>query len=1023
MEKKSSKKRWMKVFLTLMLGILILSSNMYAQGGTPITITGNVKDANNEPIISGSVVIKGTTTGTVTDLDGNYELNAPADGILVFTYLGFKTQEIAINGKTTIDVILEEDIEMLKEVVVIGYGSVRREDLTGAVTAIKADEINRGAVTSPQELIQGKVPGVFIQPGSGQPGAGSTIRIRSGASLNASNDPLIVIDGVPVSNDAAPGMANGLASVNPNDIETFTVLKDASATAIYGSRASNGVIIITTKKGAAGKPKVTYSSTVSMHDPYNKTKTLNASEYREAVTSTFANNAKAMEYLNMYPTQSTNWQDLIYRTAYGTDQNLNISGTTLNTPYRVSLGYTSDAGTLKNSVFERFSLGANLSHKLFRDHLSINLNLKGMINNNRFADTGAVGAAAFFDPTKPAYSNKGELNDFNGFWNWVYPDGMANTLSGVNPLSLLHDNRDSGKTKRSIGNIQLDYKMHFLPELRANLNLGYDIARGEGFGKGAIPGSFQAAKDSDVRYLGQVSDWSNFRRNQLMDFYLNYDKEFEKIESRINVMGGYSWQWFYQSDRDFVYSNGIPSTPPADGWEHIKGNDFYTKVNTGLTRPAEYYLISFFGRFNYTFKNRYLLTATLRRDGSSRFSEDNRWGMFPSAALAWTISNESFMQNQSLFSNLKLRLSYGKTGQQDVGDFYPYIPNYIFSTNPNSMYLGQYLLKPLAYNRNLKWEETETYNIGLDYGFLQNRINGSIEVYKKKTADLLFRTDIAAGTNFSNRFLRNIGKMENQGVEFNINAAVIDTKDFSWDAGFNVTWNKSEITSLTANDDPNFSGININDITAGTGGPIAKFMVGYAPHTYFTYQQVYDEAGKPIQNTFVDRNGDGEITDDDRYLGYNPMPKWFMGFSSQFRYKQFDLGFNLRANLGNRVFNDVAAGNATTQNAFGGQGFLTNLHETVFRTGFTEINKTPQNFSDLFVENASFLKMDNITLGYNFQNVGGTSLTGRLSLSMQNVFTITDYTGLDPEVPGSTGIDNSIWPRPRTFTFGVNLNF
>lgn len=1020
MEKKSSKKRWMKVFLTLMFGILALSSNMYAQSSTPITITGNVKDVNNEPIISSSILVKGTTTGAVTDIDGNYELKAPADGTLVFSFIGFKPQEIAINGRTTIDVILEEDVEMLKEVVVIGYGSVRREDLTGAVTAIKADEINRGAVTSPQELIQGKVPGVFIQPGSGQPGAGSTIRVRSGASLNASNDPLIIIDGVPVSNDAAPGMANGLASVNPNDIETFTVLKDASATAIYGSRASNGVIIITTKKGAAGKPKVTYSSTVSMHDPYNKTKNLNAEDFRNVFTETFGNDEAAMAILNMYPNQSTNWQDLIYRTAYGTDQNLSVSGTTLDTPYRVSFGYTNDAGTLKNSMFERFSLGLNLSHKFFQDHLSINLNVKGMINNNRFADGGAVGSAAFYDPTKPAYSDNGE---FNGFWNWVRK-GEPNTLSAVNPLSLLYDNHDSGKTKRSIGNVQLDYKMHFLPDLRANLNLGYDIARGEGFAKGAIPGSFQSAKDGDFPYLGQVSDWNNFRRNQLMDFYLNYDKEFEKIESRINVMGGYSWQWFYQSDRSLTYSNGIPATTPnKDAWELDDSKDFYYKVGSGRTVPAEYYLISFFGRFNYTFKNKYMLTATLRRDGSSRFSEDNRWGMFPSAALAWNMTNESFMQNQSLLSSLKLRLSYGKTGQQDVGNFYPYIPNYVISTNPNSMYLGENLLKPKAYNRNLKWEETETYNIGLDYGFLQNRINGSIEVYKKKTSDLLFNTDVPSGTNFANRMYYNIGNMENQGVEFNINAAVIDTEDFSWDAGFNVTWNESEITNLTLGDTPGFDGIRINDITAGTGGPVAKFMVGYAPHTFFTYQQVYDEAGKPIQNTFVDRNNDGEITDEDRYLGYNPMPKWFMGFSSQFRYKQFDLGFNLRANLGNRVFNDVASGNATSYGAFGDQGFLTNLHETIYSTGFREPNSTAQNFSDLFVENASFLKMDNVTLGYNFQNFGSSNLSGRLSLSVQNVFTITNYSGLDPEVPGVAGIDNNIWPRPRTFTFGVNLNF
>jgi len=1018
MERKI-KNRCFRVFFILVLGMLSLSSSMYAQTGT-ITVKGNVKDNLNEPIISGSVALKGTTTGVVTDLDGNYVISVPANGTLVFSYVGFKPQEIPISGKAEINVVLEEDVEMLKEVIVIGYGSVKREDLTGAVTAIKAEELNRGSITSPQELIQGKVPGVFIQPGSGQPGAGATIRIRSGASLTATNDPLIVIDGVPVSNDAAPGMANGLASINPNDIETFTVLKDASATAIFGSRASNGVIIITTKKGKAGKPKVAYSSTVSMHDPYNRVKTLNAGEYREVFTETFGNNSKAMALLDMYPNQSTDWQDLIYRTAFSTDQNISVSGTTMDTPYRVSFGYTSDAGTLQNSVFERFSLDANLSHKFLNNHLNVSLNMKGMISSNQFADGGAVGAAAFFDPTKPAFSDDGS---YNGYWNWRLDNGTANRLSMTNPMSLLYDNSDTGNTKRSLGNILFDYKFHFLPEMKANLNLGYDVARGKGFGKGANPYSFQAAKDTDIPNLGQISDWNNLRRNQLLDFYLNYEKEFEKIESRINVMGGYSWQHFYQTDWSYTYSNGIPATVPDDSWVLADTKDHYYKKGTGLNRPSEYYLISFFGRFNYTFKNRYLLTATLRRDGSSRFSENNRWGMFPSVALAWTLTNESFMQDQSLFSNLKFRVSYGETGQQDVGGFYEYIPNYISSTNPNSTYLGDYLLKPERYNPELKWETTKTYNVGLDFGFLRNRINGSVEVYKKETSDLLFETDIAAGTNFSNRMYANIGNMENRGVEFNINAAVIDTKDFSWDAGFNITWNESKITSLTVGNNPDFPGMQVSGISAGTGGNIAKHMVGYAPFTFFTYQQVYGEDGKPIQNTFVDRNNDGQITEADRYMGTSPMPKWFMGFSSMFRYKKFDFGFNMRANLGNRVFNDVAAGNATTQNAFGDQGLLTNLHETVFRTGFRGLNTTPQLFSDLYIENASFLKMDNATFGYNFQNFGGTSLSGRLSFSVQNVFTLTDYIGMDPEIPGSAGVDNNIWPRPRTFTLGINLNF
>lgn len=1010
-----------------MLGMLILSSGAYAQSGPTITVSGNVKDNLNEPVISASVYVKGTINAVATDLDGNYVINdVPSDGTLVYSFIGLKTVEMPVNGQTTINVTMEEDAALLSEVIVIGYGTVRREDMTGAVTAIKAEELNRGAVTSPQQLMQGKVAGLFVQPGSGQPGAGSTIRIRSGASLNATNDPLIVIDGVPISNDAAPGMANGLATVNPNDIETMTILKDASATAIFGSRASNGVIIITTKKGVGDKLRVSYNMTVSMNDPYEKLKVLNGSEYRDIFTQTFGTDATAMALLNMYPNQSTDWQDLIYRTSFSTDHNLSVSGNAANTPFRLSFGYNSDAGTLQNSNFERFTLDGSVSRKFFDDHLNISLNVKGMINNNVFADGGAVGSAAFYDPTKPAYNTDGQ---YNGYWNWNTATGLPNTLSANNPLGLLYDARDRGTTKRSIGNVQLDYKLHFLPELRANLNLGYDIARGKGSEKGPFVNSFMTAKDTEFPNIGQLSDWNNFRRNQLMDFYLNYDKEFEKIESRLNVMAGYSWQHFYQADRTTAYTNSNPAwgTSPGEreGWIYNPGGFNYLRQNTGVRIPKEYYLISFFGRLNYTFKNRYLLTATLRRDGSSRFSKDNRWGMFPSAALAWTISQEEFMKDFTALSNLKLRLSYGETGQQDIGaDMYAYIPDYLLSTNPSSIYLGNYLLKPMQYNRNLKWETTKTYNIGLDFGFLGNRINGSIEAYKKKTSDLLSFTDVAAGTNFANQMFANIGNMENKGVEFNINATAIDTKDFSWSPNFNITWNDSKITNLTAGDNPDFPGLDVGGgIPVGTGGNISKHMVGYAPFAYYVYQQVYGEDGKPLQNVYVDRNNDGQITSDDRYFYKNPMPKWYLGFGSQFRYKNFDLGFNLRANFGNYVYNAVAAGNSTVSNAYGAQGFLTNLHSTIYDTGFTGSNSVEQASSDYFIENASFLKMDNITLGYSFDKLGGDNISGRISFSVQNVFTITDYSGLDPEVPGADGTDNNIWPRPRVYTLGLSLNF
>ncbi|MDR1089726.1 MAG: TonB-dependent receptor [Prevotella sp.] len=1019
MERKI-KKRCVNVFLLFMLGILASTSGVFAQGGS-ITVKGNVKDANNEPIISGSVVVKGTINGTLTDLDGNYEItNVPSGGTLVFTYVGFMPQEIPVNGRTTINVTLEEDTELLEEVVVIGYGRVKKSDLSGSIVAIKAEEINKGAITSPQQMLQGKVSGLFVQPGNGAPGSGSTIRIRSGASLSASNDPLIVIDGIPTSNDAAPGTPNALATINPNDIESFTVLKDASATAIYGSRASNGVIIITTKKGsqAKGVVKIDYSSTYSFNDPYKKIKTMNADEFYQTISTYYPQGTKvgdaAQAIINQYPMLRTNWQDAIFRTAFSTDQNLSFSGRAGMLPYRVSVGYTNENGTLRTSNYERYTGSISLSPKFFDDHLSVNINVKGTINNNRFADSGAVGTAAFYDPTKPIYDENG----YHGYWNHMQGT-EPNKLASNNPVSMLYDVENYGKTKRSLGNIQLDYKLHFLPELHANLNLGYDVATSTGH-NGSTAGSYQAAKDSDLPDVGRYSAWDQLRRNQLLDFYLNYNKYFESIQSNIDVMGGYSYQHFYQSNFDKTFSNPTDFIGNKEGFDYDETLRQYVWTASRLI-PSEDYLISFFGRLNYNFKDRYLLTATLRDDGSSRFSKDHRWGLFPSAALAWTISKEPFMQGKfNALSNLKLRVGYGVTGQQDVGTSYGYIPYYQFGTNPNSTYLGSGLLRPLSYNPNLKWEQTSTTNVGIDFGFLNNRINSSIEYYHKKTKDLLNSIDSPAGTNFANRLVANVGNMKNDGVEFNINAVVIETPDFSWDLGYNITWNRSEITNLTASYNPDYPGISQGNPGYGTGGYTQKHQTGYTPFTFWLYQQVYGEDGKPVQNVFVDRNKDRQITEADRYMtDKSPMPKVYMGLSSTFKYKNFDLGFNLRANFGNYAFNAFAAQNSTPV-TFNNQGFLSNIYTGVYDTGFTQQNNGQQVFSDYFLENASFLKMDNLTFGYSFRNVLFNKLSGRLSFSVQNVFTITNYRGLDPE---NSGVDNNIWPRPRTYTFGLNLNF
>lgn len=988
-------------FLLFWLAGILLSAQAFAQS---ITIRGNVKDNTGMGIIGANILVKGTTNGTITDFDGNFTLDAQKSDIIVISFIGYKTQELP--AAPTMNVVLKDDSEVLEDVVVIGYGSVKKSDLSGSVVAVKAEEMNRGAVTSPQELIMGKVPGLSVAQPNGQPGGGSTIRIRGGASLNASNDPLIVIDGIPVSNDAAPGTPSALSTINPNDIETFTVLKDASATAIYGSRASNGVIIIQTKKGSQDKIKVSYSSTYTLRDLYQRFETLDAATYRDVMYKQWAGTPQQDEVyklLNEYPDQATDWQDAIYQTGLATDQNIGISGKAGFMPFRVSFGYNNEKGTLKTSKYERYTASVNLSPKFFNNHLSVDVNVKGTINNNTFANDGAIGAAAYYDPTKPIYNTTGANN---GYWNWE-----GTTLAATNPLSLLYDVTNQGTTKRSLGNLQLDYKIHGLGDLRANLNLGYDVAVTDGDNY-VNKGSYQSVIDSDFPGVGRGNTWHNLRRNHLLDFYLNYVKDIEAIKSHIDVMAGYSWQHFYYSNLNINKSNVMEKQDKdVTGFEYNENEQRYYST-TDRRLPYENYLVSFFGRLNYNLMDRYLLTATLRRDGSSRFSKNNRWGLFPSAALAWTISNEKFMEGaQNVLSNLKLRLGYGITGQQEISD-YMYLTTYTTSTDPHSMYLGHYLMKPDGYSPDLKWEETATYNVAVDYGFLNNRINGSIEFYEKHTKDLLNTVNAPAGTNFATTLTANVGEMENKGVEFNVNAVAVQTKDFTWELGYNVTWNDSKITKLTASYNPDYEGID-----AGTN---QKHQVGYAPNTFYVFQQVYDADGNPIQNAIVDRNGDGKITDDDKYLtGKSPMAKVYMGLSSQFTYKNWDLGFNLRASFGNYVYNGNFSGNATSYN-YGGQGILSNLYEGYQITGWNQRSITEQGATDYFLEDASYLKMDNLTLGYSFQNLTKAGLSGRISASMQNVFTISKYRGLDPECGA---VDGTMWLRPRTYTIGLTLNF
>ncbi len=960
-----------------------------------IVVSGKVTDVDDGVGIPGvNIVIRGTTMGTTTDLDGNYTITVSRDATLVFSFIGYTTQEIAVNNQSTINVSMVLDIQALEEVVTIGYGTTRKEDATGSVTAISTEDFNRGAIFSPQELVAGKIAGVQITNSGGAPGAGATIRIRGGSSLSASNDPLIVIDGVPVDNDGISGMRNPLSTIHPNDIQTFTILKDASATAIYGARASNGVIIIETKKGKKDLPfKITYDANLSFGMITDYHDILTAGQFREIILDEFGDNPNAT---NLLGEENTDWQKEIYQTAVSTDHNLSFTGSAYAIPYRVSIGYTDQTGILKTSGLDRYTGAVSLNPSFLDDHLKVNVNVKGMRIKNQFANQGAVGAAADFDPTQPI---KDPDSPYGGYFTWVDAYGNPIFTATSNPVALLNMRDDQSTVLRSIGNIMLDYQVHWLPELKAKLNLGYDVSSSEGTVD--VPDNAAWAYDN-IYGGGQKTEYSQGKKNELLDFYFNYVKNLGTIDSRLDATAGYSWQHFFREGENYT-TNVIGSVTDDD-------SDYKT----------ESYLVSFFGRVNYVFKDRYLVTFTLREDGSSRFSPDNRWGLFPSVALAWDISDESFM-NPDLFSVLKLRLGWGVTGQQNISNNdYPYLPRYTASEDNAQYQFGSTFyttLRPEGYDANLKWEETTTYNVGLDFGLLKNRFTGSLDYYYRVTDDLINFIPVPAGTNLTNQILTNVGDLYNTGVEFTINAKAISRPDMSWEIGFNATYNKNEITKLTLYEDPTYIGVPTGGISGGVGNTIQIHTVGYPKNSFFVYQQVYDESGDPIEGLYVDRNGDGLISEDDRYRYKKADPDVFLGFSSFFQYKNFDFSFNGRANIGNYVYNNQYSTNGTYSGLYNSAGNLTNSTTSLLDSKF----QNPRYHSDFYMENGSFLRLDNVTLGYNFNSLLSGTLGLRVYASVQNVFLITKYQGLDPEV--SSGVDNNIYPRPRTFLFGVRLEY
>lgn len=981
------RKRGILLAALLLMGCL----QLFAQTRT---VKGEVTDAQNgEALIGATVTVEGEKGGTVTDFDGNFSLQVSSSAKKIkVSYIGYIDKILTISDN--MQVKLESDSKALADVVVIGYGTARKSDLTGSVATVKAKDFNKGLVSSPEQLINGKVSGVQIMSNSGSASAGSTIRVRGGASLNASNDPLIVLDGVPLEQGGISGnSSNFLSMINPSDIESMTVLKDASSTAIYGSRASNGVIIITTKKGQQGGLKVNFNTTNSMQTRAQMVDMLGHDDFVNVINQYGTDNQKSL-----LGNANTDWNDEVYRTAFGTDNNLSLSGSIGKyLPFRVSAGYYNQSGLVRKDNVERWTGNVVLTPSFFQDHLKLTINAKGTLNNNSFNNGGAVWAAATFNPTIPVYSGN---NSYGGYNEALDADGYPVNAGVRNPRGLVDLYDSKSKVSRFIGSMDVDYKVHFLPDLKLHATIGADYAKGDGtiYVPGYAAQSFnkdESLSGSDYKYGPQKNE------NRLLTLYANYAKYFENIKSNVDLTAGYDYQ-YWKSSTPLYYTKSAAGTTLST----VKASDY------------RHVMLSYYGRVNYSFDGKYLLTATVRRDASSRFSKDTRWGTFPSVALGWTLTEEPWLKDNKVVSNLKLRASYGVTGQQEGIGNYNYLPVYTSSvTGAEALINGQYITtyRPEAYVSDLKWETTTSWNFGLDFGFLNGRIGGAIDFYTRKTKDLLASVPTAAGTNFSKTILTNVGNVDSKGIEVSLNATPVQTKDWEWNLSYNFTWQNMKVKNLSLT-----QGGSQTNVKVGPSIDAYQFQVlseGYEPYMFYVYHQLYDsETGKPIEGAYADLNGDGEINDGDLYRYHSPAPKYIMGLSTSLRYKQLTLGMSFRANIDNYVYNGMGMSTGAWETVSYNNSQLNNLNASFLKTGF----KTRQYLSDYYVENASFLKLDNLSLSYNIGKINKwASLT--VSAMVQNVFTITGYSGTDPEVPN--GMDNSFYPRPRTYSVSLGLQF
>lgn len=990
------------IYKKLLFLFLLLPFTVLAQS----TLKGTVADlATGQPIPGVNVNVQGAPGGASTDFDGKFQLSNLKNGDKIsVSFIGYKTSTVTYNGQQTLTISLEEDTNQLKEVVVqVGYGTVKKKDATGSVSQISSKEFNKGINVTPESLISGRIAGVNVV-GGGAPGAKADIRIRGGSSLSASNEPLIVIDGLPMSNAVPNGSTSILSTIDPNDIESFTVLKDASAAAIYGSRAANGVIVITTKKGTKGSVKVNFSSQVGINTVANTVDVLSADQFRALVNEKGNATQKAL-----LGTANTNWQDEIFHTALTTNNNISVSGALFNKlPVRLSVGNVDNPGILRNTSFERTTTSISLNPVLFDNHLKIDISGNLAFGKNQFQDEGPVISSAIaFDPTQPVYQAGSR---YGGYFEWLEANGNVPLLPARNPVARLNQDDRRATSTRKWGNIRLDYKFHFFEDLRIIVEAGIDKFNSDGYTRvsnesilGYQPTTFDKGNWTN---LGGDIHYTDSRQNKNLNTYFNYTKDLGKF--KIDATAGYNYQLFQRVG----YDSGQTREP---------------NPKEDVTTDPDVNLQSYFGRLTLNYDSRYLLTLNYRRDGTSRFSEDNRWGNFGGAAFAWNLAQEDFLKGNSTLSSLKLRVGYGTTGQQDIKPQYDYLRRVTLGTI-NTQYLFNGVIykaaRPEGYNPNIKWEDLAESNVGVDFGFLNDRITGTVNYFDKKSSDLLAEIAYPDGANIRNQGFVNIGSVRTKGVEFNLQSDIVKNDNLTWNVAVNATYIDQKISNLGTNV-PGFQGYITGDVIAGgTGNQVLIHSPGYAPNSFFVFEQLYDANKRPIQGAYADRNGDGAITDADRYKFHKPTADYTFGLYTTLNYKKFDFTMNWRGSLGNYIYDNVSSDKGYLQAGLRRDSDLSNISTDYYNTGFTtesNSNGTQRNYSDYFVKDASFIKLDNVVLGYTFDKTLLKAASLRFTAGVQNVFVLTKYNGLDPEK--FNGIDNNVYPRARTFLFGVNANF